>query len=239
MKTFNSWEELITESELNMTKLAQDQSACFQIYDFIKNHFNSCLATKDYFRLLELLPYFEDPSSYPQFHHSGETMRIYFYLHILKSEQNHQMKPFISNVSNYDEFLQQYTLTLFSIRRMELMLSNKSLMEASAYLHSIPFNVYVARIIVENEYFENFHNIYWNLYECMKDIWSIYEQIQWLVCLFQKEPSTKLSLELGLLYLKINRPDKAFNYLQQIPSPTPEIQSLISSLKELLSNGQS
>lgn len=234
MKSFNSWEELITESERNMEQLELDKTSCFQIYATIRNHFNLCLESKDYFRLLELLPYFEDKSAYSQLHHSGETMRIYIYLHILKSEQSAQKEPFVSNVNNYDEFLQQYTLTLFSIRRLEMMLSNESKEEAVNYLHSIPFNIFVARFIVENECFENFTNIYWNVYECMKDIWSTHELIQWLVYLFQKAPSTKLSLELGLLYLKINRPDKAFDYLQQIPSPTPEIQSLISSLKELL-----
>lgn len=236
MTTNQSLKEFLLERELDMQKHEKAKSYCFSMYDKIYRHINSCLSKKNYEGLLELLPFFEDPDSYPQFYHSAETRKVYILLNFLKLELKYEKEPFLSTVNDFNGFLDQYLLTVFAMRRLELALSEPAMAEANTYLTSIPLNIHAARIIAENEYFENFGNLYWNLYVCMKSFWSMDDKIYWLICLLKKESLQRAVLELSSLYLEIQDYPNAYRQLITIPSPSEEITTLISSLKELLPN---
>lgn len=233
MVTYHSWKELIEESEDNMKKLEENKAYCFSIYEQMYHLMDSCLKKGDYYPLLEMLPYFEEPEKYPRLHHSSETRRIHIILNILKLELKYDKLPFLSSVHSYNDYIKQYTMTIFALRRLELMLSSSDMEEAVSYLTSIPFNIFAARFISENEYFENYENLYWNLYSCMKSIWSLSDKIQWLICLLDKEVTTRTLLELSSLYIEAKDYAAAYRYLTQIPEPSSETLALISTLKEL------
>lgn len=233
MATYSTWEEVIKECEDNMKSLEENKAYCFSVYEQMHRLMDSCLQNNDYDSLLEILPYFEEPDKYPRLHHSSETRRIHVILNALKMELKYEKLPFLSSVHSHDDFMKQYTMTVFALRRLELMLSPSDMEEAVSYLTSIPFNIYSARFISENEYFENYENLYWNLYSCMKSIWSPGDKIQWLVCLLDKEPSSRTLLELSSLYFEIEDYAAAYRYLTQIPEPSSETLALISSIKEL------
>lgn len=234
MKTYRTWDELIEEAESNMLKREENKDYCFAVYESMHHHFDSCLSRREYEPLLDLLPYFEEPDSYPRLYHSGETRKLHILLNFLKLELKHEKDPFLSTVNDFDGFLNQYLLTVFAMRRLELELSEDSMAWAYEYLTSIPFSVYAARIIAENEYFENYGNLYWNLYTCMKSIWPIEDKILCLHYLLNEEPSSRVLLELSSLYIEIHDFSKAYQCLISIPSPSQEVTTLISSLKELL-----
>lgn len=233
MASYNTWEDLIRESEQNMQQLEENKSYCFAVYDTMRRQIDSCLLSKSYPALLELLPYFNAPEAYPRLRHSGETRKIHILLNALKLELQYHKEPFVSSAQNCEELFTQYTLTIFALRRLELALSPEAMDEAVSYLTSIPFNVYIARIIIENEYFENYGRLYWSLYRHMETLWPVTDRIQWMTCLLEKEPSQNVLLELSSLYITIQCYDKAYQYLLQIPSPSPETAALIHSLKEL------
>lgn len=234
MVKYNTWEELIEKSEQNMQHLEEDRDYSFAIYDIIKQKVNSCLASCSYSALLDLCPYFEAPENYPRFHHSSETYRIYILLRALKLELKHKCQPFFSCAGNYEELLARYLQTVFALRRLELAFSLESMEEAVAFLHSIPFNIYVAHALIYNELFENYEKLYWNLYHAMKSFWPIEDNIALLLFLWNEVSSTKALLELSSLYMEIQCYDKAYEYLRLIPSPSPEVTALIQSLKEIL-----
>lgn len=234
MKISNKWDKFIQECELEFNKLEEDKSYCFTIYEKIIQHFNLCLKTKQYKSLLDLIDYFTKPDSYPNFHLTAEMRRTFVLLNILTIELKHEKIPFVSTANDFNSFQEQYILTVFAMRRLELMLSDDSMNEAQSYLLSIPFSMYAARFILENEIFENYQKLYWNLYICMKSAWSATDKIQWLVCILEKSPSDEILLEIASLYLEFPHYPKAYEYLTQIQKPSSQIIELISSIKELI-----
>lgn len=233
MTTYNTWDELIQESERNMLQLDEDKEYCFSIYKEMRECVDLCLKSNEYQPLFDLLPYFEKPEDYPRLRHTGETRRLNIMINALKLETKYHKNSFLSTTTDYENLFEQYTLTIFALRRLELKLSETSIEEAENYLTSIPFNIYIARLIIENEYFENYENLYQSLYHCFKNIWSIPDKIQWLVCLFQKAPNNKTLLEISSLYIELSDYKSAYHYLTKIASPSPEAKALISSIKEL------
>ncbi len=234
MATYQSLDELIQKAEANFKKLEADKSYCLSVYQNMRQHVDFCLDSRQYEALFDLLPYFEEPDSYPQFHNSSDTKRIHILLNILKLEIKYKKEPFISAVNSFKDFMEQYLMTVFAMRRLELALSEEAMAEASSYLTSVPLSIYAAMFISQNEYFENHGNLFWNLYTCMKPIWSIEDNIQWLTWLLEREPVRHAILELSYLYMEIQNYSRAYQYLITIPSPSKEIAALISSLKELL-----
>lgn len=234
MATYQNLNELFQKSERNLQKLETDKSYCFDLYKTMKQHIDVCLGNKQYEALFDLLPYFENPDSYPQFHNSSETRRIYILLNILKLELKYEKAPFLSTANDFKHIMEQYLLTVFAMRRLELALSEETMAEAAAYLTSLPLTIYAAMFISQNEYFENYKNLFWNLYTCMKPFWSIGDKIQWLTWLFERDPVQPAILELASLYMEVHNYSRAYEYLTAIPSPSKDIAALISSLKELL-----
>ncbi|MBD5464735.1 MAG: hypothetical protein HDR22_02775 [Lachnospiraceae bacterium] len=234
MATYQNLNELFQESERILQKLETDKSYCFDLYKTMKQHIDVCLGNKQYEALFDLLPYFEEPDSYPQFHNSSETRRIRILLHILKLELKFEKTPFFSTANDFNSLMEQYLLTVFAMRRLELALSEEAMAEAAAYLTTISPSIYAAMFLSQQEYFENYGNLYWNLYTCMKSFWSIVDKIQWLTWLFDKEPIQAAILELASLHMEVRNYSKAYQYLTTIPSPSKDIVALISSLKELL-----
>lgn len=234
MPTYQSFEELMQICEKEMRQLEADKSFCFDTYRFIRQTFDSCLPKQDYNGLLELLPIFEKTDLYPQFHHSGETYKLYTLLYILKLEIKYDKKPFLSFADTYEQLLAQYHQAVFSLRRLEFALSQSDMAQAVQYLHSVSFNIYVAKIMIENGYFENYNRLYWNLYFNLKDVWSVMDQIQWLIFLLEINASDRVLLEMASLYMELGDYVKSYQYLSQIASPNQETSTLISSLKELL-----
>lgn len=236
MATYQNLDELIQETEANFKKLEADKSYCLSVYQNMRQHMDFCLGSRQYDALFDLLPYFEKPDSYPQFHNSSETKRIHILLNILKLEIKYKKEPFISAVNSFRDFMEQYLLTVFAMRRLELALSEEAMAEAASYLTSVPLTIYAAMFISQNEYFENHGNLFWNLYTCMKSLWPINDKIQWLTWLLERESIQPAILELSSLYMEINNYSRAYQYLTTIPSPSGDIAALISSLKEHLSN---
>lgn len=234
MATYQNLNELLQEAERDFQKIDADKSYCFDLYKNMQQHIDLCLGNKQYEALFDLLPYFEEPDSYPQFRNSAETKRIHILLNILKLELKYEKTPFLSTANDYNSIMEQYLLTIFAMRRLELALSEEAMAEAATYLTSIPLTIYAAMFISQNEYFENYGNLFWNLYTCMKPFWTISDKIQWLTWLFEREPFQQAILELASLYMEVHNYSRAYEYLTAIPSPTQDIAALISSLKELL-----
>ncbi|MBD5545738.1 MAG: hypothetical protein HDR01_16235 [Lachnospiraceae bacterium] len=234
MATYESLNEFLQEAERDLQKLEADKSYCLDLYKSMQQHIDLCLGTKQYESLFDLFPYFEEPDSYPQFHNSSETKRIHILLNILKLELKYEKTPFLSTANDYNGIMAQYLMTIFAMRRLELALSEEAMAEAATYLTSVPLTIYAAMFISQNEYFENYENLFWNLYTCMKSIWPIGDKIQWLTWLFEREPVQQATLELASLYMEVHNYSRAYQYLTAIPSPSKDIVALISSLKELL-----
>ncbi|MBD5545735.1 MAG: hypothetical protein HDR01_16220 [Lachnospiraceae bacterium] len=235
METNQSLNALLQETELHMQKMQTDKTYSFNLHQHIQQHVDFCLGSKQYEALFDLLPYFEAPDSYPQFHNSSETIKIYVLINILKLELENQKTPFLSVANDFDSIMEQYLLTVFSMRRLELALSKEAMDEAAAYLTSVPLTIYAAFLISTHEYFENYGNLFWNLYTCMKSFWPLDDKILWLMWLLEKTPAQQAILELASLYIEIHDYSKAYQILNTISSPSKDITDQISSLKELLS----
>lgn len=231
---YDSLEELMEETEKNMASYSENREYCFSMYDMLRKRLDNCIKSRDYKSLSDLLPYYEKREAFPRLIHSGETLRIYASVKFTLAELEAGKEPFLSSVSSYDEFLQQYTLTVFSFRRLELALSETAMEEAMVYLQSIPLTVYAARIISRCEYFENFQRLYWNLYLCMRHCWPLLDKIGWLTFLTKKAKSMEIITELSSLYIENGEYTKAYLYLLQIPSPTQEIADIITSLGDYI-----
>lgn len=235
MGKYASWEELILACEQDMIALENDKEYCFSIYRKMKTRIDTCLQTQDYHSLLDLSVYFDEPDQFPQFHQSGETRRIQILLNFLNLELKHNVTPFVSNVTDYVSFMEQYMLTVFALRRLELALSDDAVSEAAGYLNSIPFSIYSALIIIENESFENYERLYWSLYQNI-DFWSITDKIYLLERCHKKAPSDRILIELASLYLETNAPHNAYSCLSDILSPSEDITKLLNLLKEKIEN---
>lgn len=185
--------------EKDIRKLEIDKEQCFQLYDYIKEYTDKCLSSCTYSELLALLPYFEDQDSYPYFHPSAETHRIYIMLNFLQLELRYGKELFISSTPDYESYTRQYILTVFAFRRIELAFCPEEQQDAIEFLTSIPLSVYAAHIIISNEYFENYDKIYWGVYFSMKSIWSTADQIQWLSLFSTKSKDSSIQSELFLL----------------------------------------
>lgn len=234
MKTYDTLEEFLQHLEGQMISREENKEYSLSVHALLRQGLDDCIRSGDYGSVESLLPYFEPSSATPKCYHSGETKRIYTLIMIVMLELKGNEELFLSSVSGYQELVEQYTLTLFSMRRLELALSEASMQEASAYLQSIPLSIHAARLISENEYFENYQRLYWNLYSCMRGRWSVVSRVLWLTHMLQTAESARVLLELSSLYLEMGEYRKAYQYLQRIPSPSPETVTLISSLKELL-----
>lgn len=179
--------------------LQKDKQPCFLLYQRIQKHVDTCLQASTYERLLELLPYFTDSQAYPYFHHSGDTQRIFNMCNFLQLELKYHKTPIVSVAASYADFLNLYLTIVFALRRLELAFSPSSIEEAASFLLSIPLNVYAAHIILNNELFENYERVYWDLYHCMKNIWPISDQILWLSFLLEKEELPYVRQEVNTL----------------------------------------
>lgn len=228
--------DLAEKYEREVNALITDRPYCLKIYEYMRQHLKSCLDTQNYTALFKLAPYFDNPEDYPHFHVSAETRKIHIMLNFLRLELKYDKEPFISSVSDFSSFIQQYTLTVFALRRLEMELNPESMQEAISYLVSIPLNIYAAKIITENEYFENYNRLYTNLYQSMDTIWSTEDKILWLHFLLEKKTSDATLLELSSLYMDIQDFNTACDMLMQIKAPSSETLSLISLLKEALHN---
>ncbi len=236
MKTYLNLEESIVAFEEYMQQLENDKEYCMNLYAHMRQCFDENLANGTYASLFELLPYFEDPDAYPMFHPSSETKMIFVLLNTLKLELKYGKQPFIQTVHSYAELQEQYALTVFALRRLELALSEDSMNEACSYLRSLPLNVYAAGLIITNEYFENYKRLYRSLYQCMQDIWTSQDKIYWLLSLSKYDSSEEIMLELASAYMESNDYSGAYQVLLQITNPSAETISIISSLKELFQN---
>lgn len=236
MENHHTIPELIEAFEEYTQQLETDKEYCLNVYSKMRQHIDQCITQKTYYSLFELLPYFEEPDDYPQFHPSSETRVIFVLLNILKMEFKYNTQFFLSTVNSYAEFKQQYTLTVFAFRRLELALSDIYMAEACSYLKTLPLSVYAAKIIIENEYFENHKLLYKNLYRCMQDIWSLQDRIYWLLSLSEYDSSEDTLLELASACLENNDYSGAYQILLKIRKPSAEAASIITSLGEALHN---
>ncbi len=170
----------------------QKQQFSLKIYDKIKSCINQCLETQNYDSLFRLLPYYEEPQKFPLLVHSGETYRIYTILQILQLEYKYHKPLYISVTRNYTELLSQYYNTVFSLRRIELNVSDALISQAKEYLLSIPLSCFAVECILNKERFENFDSIYSALLELYWDIWSSSDLL--LLCDFweKKNPTSDI-----------------------------------------------
>jgi hypothetical protein len=158
-----------------------DKTYCMDVYNHMKEHMDECLKNRQYDRMLELSQYFDSIKSYPKFHMTAEIYRINILLIIVRIESRYfGSVPFLSDIDSYDDCMEQYTLSIFAMRRLELALTEQSMQEACVYLGSIHLSAYTAAIIVENELFEKCPRLYMKLYECMADLWTEEEKVFWL-----------------------------------------------------------
>jgi proteasome lid subunit RPN8/RPN11 len=176
-----SLKEQLNIFDEQLDRFEADKDYCMEVYQHMQELADECFRSGEYDKLFELSPYFESPKSYPKFHMTGETYRINILLNIIRIEHSYPGSvPFLSDVDSFESYVEKYTLTIFALRRLELALAEQSMQEARAYLENIHLSPYVAAIIVENERFEKCPRLYWNLYECMADIWTAEEKIFWL-----------------------------------------------------------
>ena len=150
----------------------QKQQFSLKIHDTIKACVNQGLESKNYTSLFRLLPYYEETEKFPLLVHSGETYRIYTILQILQLEYKYHKPLYISVTRNYTELLSQYYNTVFSLRRIELNVSDALVSQAKEYLLSIPLSCLAVECILNKERFENFDSIYSALLELYWNIWS-------------------------------------------------------------------
>lgn len=235
MQIHNSWDDVLKECDENMRQLEQDKAYCFEKYEEIRTHIDFCLTNKDYSSLMTLFEYFKEADYKPHLHITAETFRVMTLLQFLSMELEIGKTPFVSSANDFASFMEQYTLTIFALRRLEFEISDQAMAEAVAYLNSIPFNIYSAMIIIDREYFENYEKLYWTLYHNMSS-WTIIDKIQWLEFLQKRIQTPETFMELASLYLEINVPDQALFCLHSIKNPNEEILDLINLLKENLSN---
>ena len=236
MTTTHTWSEWLKKYEKEMQQLETDKEYTFSVYEKMHNVLDSCLKSKNYASLFQLLPYFEDPDSHPQLHYSADARRIHILLNILKIELKYQKPCFGSTVDCYEDFFEQYIQTIFCLRRLELALYPELMNEAAEYLRSISISIYAAKLITENEYFENFETLYWNTYFTMESVWSVEDKILWLNFLLEKVTSPQILTELASLCIEIGDYKQAYQHLDSIPSPSPEITDMITTLKDFLHN---
>lgn len=236
MTSSDYWNNLLLQVEAEASNISYKKIVSFEFYQKVEDTLNSCLITRDYSQLFDFLDYFEHREKYPNILHSADTRRIYVTILFLKYELNEKSEVFLSSVSSYQEFLQQYVSTIFALRRMELQSSTELMYEASAYVQSIPLSVYAARGIIENEYFENRVNIYWNLYQAKKSQWDLKERSILLYQLLEYGDSLRAYLELSSICMENRDYKQAYNILSKIPNPTPQIIDLMSTLKGVLPN---
>lgn len=197
------------------------------------------LQTGDYTDLPGLTKVLSAPQGQNILIPSRETRMLYLILTSLQQELKHGKIPFLSNVKNCGQLFEQYLYTVFSLRRLELSFSEEAVAEAEHYLTSIPFNIYIGYIIIDNELFENYPRLYRNVYSCMKNTWAIPDKIAWLTEFPGRDTSPDILLELAYLYMEIHAYRNACQCLEKISSPTAEITSLINTLKELTTDERS
>lgn len=212
----------------------KDKEYCFDIYKKISEFVSDCLLKQDYARLLTLQDFFNNIKQYPRFHHSAETRRISIMLLFLKFELEKGLPPFISTTKSYDEFMEQYLLTVFAMRRLEIGLSAESMEEANLFLSSVPFHVYTAIFLSEYELFSHYESLVFHIYVGRKESWSIPEQIHWLTHSLKRTASDRILTALSLLHMELQDFAHAYEYLQKISNPASETLSLIQILKEHL-----
>jgi hypothetical protein len=196
-----SFEEQLKKYDEEFEQLEADKDYCMETYEHIKKLADECLRDKVYDRLFEeVLPYFENPEEYPRFRPTAEMYRIWRLLTIIRMELTCSGRViYVSHIDSYAEYAEQYILTTFAMRRLELGISEQGMKEAKAYLDGIPLSVYAAVVITENEKFEQCPRLYWSIYKCMKDRWTAEEKILWLKLLSEKEQSPDVLLELASL----------------------------------------
>lgn len=235
MNNNTHWEQLkkTIDHEASTIYLLQEESFIF--YHKIETITNHCLPSKDYSSLLELLDYYENTKGHPTILHSADTRRFFLMLSFLKTELELKSDIFISSVSTYTEFQTQYIQTIFALRRLELQINPDLIQEAIEFIRSIPLSSYAACGIIENEYFENYKTLYWSLYHAKQDQWTLYEKTYFLFQIAKHDPSMKTYLELSMLFMENREYQQAYNMLMQIPDPTPEIETIKTSLKGILS----
>lgn len=233
--SYSSLDEFIQQEEDKIKRLEQNKNSFFAAFDKLRHHIDICLTTKDYPALFETIGYFKESDGILRLYQTSEIRRILVLLEFLSLEIKNNQTPYVSAATDFQSFMEQYTLTVFALRRLELALDDTSMSEAVCYLTSIPLNVFATLTIIENEYFENYENLFWNLCNLI-DMWSMKEKIQLLEYSVQKGPSQRTLLTLASLYLDMNLPDKAYFYLHAIPSPNQEVRDLMNLLKEKLEN---
>ena len=229
------WKQLtiLVEQEASNNLLQQKES--FAFYQKLESAFNDCLISEKYTSLFKFLDYFENSEAHPNIRYSAETRRVYSTLLFLKLELEMKSEIFISSVSTYKEFQTQYIQTVFALRRLELQINPDLIQEAIEFIRSIPLSSYAACGIIENEYFENYKTLYWSLYHAKQDQWTLREKTYFLFQIAKHDPSMRTYLELSMLFMENREYQQAYNMLMKIPDPTPEIETIKTSLKGILS----
>lgn len=235
MNNNNYWNMLLLKIDKEAQESKKKQKDSFAFYQMIESSLDTCLSTGNYQGILELEKYFEDSKRYPNIIHSGETRRVYVMILFLKIELEKGITPYISSVSSYQQFMDQYIQTIFALRRIELQMDPMLVDEAVYYIRSIPLTSYAAAGIITNEYFENHKILYWNIYEAKKDQWSISEQMGWLYKLINYGDDMRAYLALSSLCMENCDYLQAYEMLEKISNPNSEIKQLMNCLKEVIS----
>lgn len=231
-----SHEELVKSFETEMEYLKRDREYTLSIYQKIETLMENCLKSGEYSRLFELLPYFEEPDTYPRFHLNADSHRVHVTLNVLKLELAYHSSCFLSTVKSYSDFLKQYIQTVFYLRRLELSFSSEAMVEAAHYIQALPLSIYAAKIISENERFENYERLYLNLHYAMQAVWKKEEKQLWLRFLAEKASHAPVLLETASLCMDMEDYHTAVACLSAIPAPEPETKQLLTTLKELLAH---
>lgn len=198
-------------------------------YNKIKSFINDNLKEKNYYKLFELIRYFEVDEGRGVYLHFAEMKRISIIVNIIMMEKELKLPYLCNGVSDFEELMHRYLKLILYMRRLEMKLPIPLQQEFFEYVDNNAISGVAIYTICQSELFAKDILIGCAYYDGVKDK---QQGMFFLSMLLEKYPGeTEILIRLAYWSLEQGDTNMASKYLEEIEQPSEEIKMLIKELK--------
>ena len=168
-KTPHAYKDVLNEATQFFEKYSRKYPLALSTYAQITREINTALQQNDYDLLLSQLSYMETGTGHLAYQYIGEARHVFYILNIVALENKYHTSSFVNCISNTQELLEKYRLSIFSLRRILFSISPESIADAEYFLRQNCLSPFAIYIIAQKELIRADSS----LFERVKDIYSL------------------------------------------------------------------
>jgi hypothetical protein len=231
MYTNASLSEQLKKLDKELTEIANSKEHSLTIIESICSSVDSYVLHPSIDVLNTIFNYYKDS----KFIQTAESRRLYVICTILKTElENNSASIFSSNLNNVQELYDRYIHCIFMIRRLLLDVPYELKSEAEDYLTGIDLSPYAYISLLSNELYEDYEYALHIIANLMHDRWNPLQNAYFAMHIAECFPTENNYLNVASYCMALQPYNLAYEYLLQIPDPSPTTLELLLTLKGAL-----